>query len=98
MRKVMHHAAVGVGTGTTFWDGDRGLNDRERRMRVVEIVPVGTPDFSVQIEQSLDGQAWYAVGDALAAGGLYERMIRTPYFRTRIASFSGEGSLSIFTD
>ena len=98
MRKVMHHQAVAPGVGMTFWDGDYTLKDRERQLKLIEVTAQEAPEFSVQVEQSLDGIAWYPVGDPLTAVGLYERTIRTPYYRARVASFTGGGTLSVFTN
>jgi hypothetical protein len=51
----------------------------------------GTPVFSVQPYQSLDGVTWYGVGSAVSALGLSALTVQTPFFKVTIVSISGGG-------
>ena len=73
--KILQSAASNPGPGTAFRDADYQLTDRRRLDKLIEVRLGGTPTFTLQVEQSLDGHVWHAVGDAIAAAGFYERTV-----------------------
>ena len=76
--KILQSAASEPGPGKAFRDPDYQLTDRRRPDKLIEVRLGGVPTFTLQVEQSLDGHVWHAVGDAITAAGLFERTVKAP--------------------
>jgi len=51
----------------------------------------GTPTFSIQPRQSIDGVSWNDVGGAISAVGVTNLTVRMPFFKAELVSVSGGG-------
>jgi hypothetical protein len=94
--KILQSAASEPGPGKAFRDPDYQLTDRRRPDKLIEVRVGGTPTFTLQVEQSLDGHVWHAVGDAITAAGLHERTVKAPYFRAGLTAIEG-GAVTVFS-
>jgi hypothetical protein len=53
-----------------------------------QLTSAGTPTFSAQIKQSLDGVVWQNVGSAIVALSVVTVVIVCPYWKIDVASLS----------
>jgi hypothetical protein len=85
---VVAFNAVSAGqTSPTYGDSAYKLNDLRRTEVLIEVIalPVGDADpstvvFTLQPQQSLDGQIWYPIDDPITTAGLSTFYVMTPYF------------------
>lgn len=94
--KILQSAASEPGPGRSFHDPEYQLTDRRRSDKLIEVRLGGAPTFSLQVEQSLDGHVWHAVGDPITAAGLHERTVKAPYFRAALTAIEG-GAVTAFS-
>lgn len=97
MSRVLFNDADAPTIGQPIWDGDSRLKDRNRTDKLIEVRAAGTPTFSLQVQQSLDSQNWYEVGEAITAAGLFERSVKAPYMRVDLVSIT-DGSVTVVLD
>jgi hypothetical protein len=82
-------------TTLTMGDATYKLNDLRRTEVLIDVeVASGSPVFSLQPQQSLDGKTWHAVGSAIVAPGLTVITVQAPYFNLNLTAISG-GAINV---
>jgi hypothetical protein len=86
---VLQAAATAAGTGAAANDPAYPVDGARRTAVALEVKVAGSPTFSLQPEQSLDGFTnVHSVGAAITAPGLYLLKVVLPYFRANLKSIT----------
>jgi hypothetical protein len=95
MVRTVLTAASKTGDSQVVRDADYKSYDMRRNTVVVELrANTGTPSFSVQPLQSLDGTHWYNLGSAISAAGISVITCECPYFKLNVGT-SNEKSTDV---